>query len=216
MTLTDTEKKIYNIYLKNSRKGQPYQPRKNFDDLDPNTIAYLFRIGSFLKRYHHIDWNEYFESFNSLYPNEKYPPLNYFVSRSAIKNYALYQKQKEDRDPEKQFDEIKKSMKFIAHFCLQNKIYLEDYIYHKTGYMYSWLNHYREHRINPYSLMEIGNVLLILDKVPKDELYLFATNLQENIVAFKSRYIQSPKTQNYVKKITNVIKDFVKNQLTNK
>lgn len=214
MNLTDTEKKIYNIYLKNSRKGQPYQPRKNFDGLDPNTISYLFRISNFLKRYHHIDWNEYFESFNFLHPNEKYPSLNYFFSRNAIKTYALYQKQKEDRDPEKQFDDIKKSVKFIAMFCLQNKIYLEDYIYHKTGYMYSWLNHYREHRVNPYSLMEIGNILSVLDKIPKDELYLFATNLQENIVAFKNRYIQSPKTQEYVKKLTATIKNFVKKELT--
>jgi hypothetical protein len=54
-------------------------------------------------------------------------------------------------------------------FCLENKILLEDYIYHKTGYMYSWLNHYREHRINPYSLIELGDFIKVLDKIPKDE-----------------------------------------------
>jgi hypothetical protein len=214
MNLSDTEKKIYNFYLKNSRKGQPYQPRKDFDKMDANTSSYLIRIGQFLKRYNHINWNEYFEAFNVLHPNESYPSLNYFVSRNAIKNYALYQKQKEDRNPEKQFEDIKKSINFIGVFCLQNKIQLEDYLYHKTGYMYSWLNHYREHRINPYSIMELGNYLSILDRIPKDELYLFATNLHENLVAFKKRYIESPQTQSYVKKLTSAVKNFVKKELT--
>ena len=214
MTLNDSQKQIYNFYIKHLRKGQPYQPRKNFSDVDPNTVAFLHKIETFLKRYNHINWNDYFLAFNELHPSEKYPSLNYFTTRSALKTYALFQKQKENRDPEKQLDEIKNSLRFIGMFCLENKIFIEDYIYHKTGYMYSWLNHYREHRINPYSLMELGDFIKVLDKLPKDEIYLFANNLCENLVAFKTRYQQSIKTQHLTKTATDKVKNFVKNSLT--
>lgn len=212
--LSDSQKQIYNLYLKHFRKGQPYKPRKDFSEIDPNTIMFLQKIEMFLKRYNHIDWNDYFLAFNFLHPDEKYPSLNYFTTRNALKTYSLYQKQKEERDPEKQVEDIKNSLRFIGLFCLENKIPLEKYIYHKTSYMYSWLNHYREHRINAYSLMELGDFISVLDKIPKDEIYLFANNLYENLVAFKTRYMQSAKTKELTKKATDTVKNFVKNSLT--
>lgn len=212
--ITDFEKRIYNCYLKNCRYNLPYQPRKNFDDLDKNTLAYLNKLSLFLKRYNHINLDDYFTAFRELHPDEKYPPLSFFVSRLALKHYSLYKKKQEDQNPEKQFDKIKEGFKFIGMFCLENKIPLEKYLYHKTGYMVSWLNHYREHRINPYCLMELGNVMGVLDSLQKDEVSLFAENLDSNLIAFKTRYNQSTKTKEYVKNLTETIKKFVKKELT--
>ena len=212
--ITDFERRIYNCYLKNFRLNLPYTPRKKFDDLDQNTLTYLNKISLFLRRYNHISVEEYFYAFRDLHPDEKYPPLSFFTSRLALKHYSVYKKKQEEQSPEKQFDKIKEGFKFIGMFCLENKISLEKYLYHKTGYMLSWLNHYREHRINPYCLMEMGNFLSVLDSLPKDEIALFAQNLDQNLIAYKTRYNQSPKTKEYVKKLTNTIKDFVKKQLT--
>ncbi len=212
--ITEFEKRIYNCYLKNFRNNLPYQPRKNFDGIDPNILAYLNKISLFLKRYNHISLDDYFVAFKDLHPEEKYPPLSFFTSRLALKHYSLYKKKQEDQSPEKQFDKIKEGFKFIGMFCLENKIPLEKYIYHKTGYMVSWLNHYREHRINPYCLMELGNFLGVLDSLQKDEVSLFAENLDSNLIAFKTRYNQSTKTKEYLKKLTESIKNFLKKELT--
>ena len=212
--LTDFQKQIYNFYLKNFRKGQPYKPRQDFSDLDPNIEVALMKISNFLSRYSHIDCREYFEAFNVLHPDEKYPNLNYFYSRGALKTYSIFKKQQEDRNPEKQLNEIKDSIRFVGMYCINNKISLDNYLFHKIGYTYSWLNHYREHRINPYCLFELGDVFGVLNNVPKDELYLFASNLYDNLVAFKDRYEKSKKTKDYVKKITNTVKFFVEKELT--
>jgi len=209
INLTDFEKQIYNCYLKNFRQGEPYRPRKDFSNVNPNVAASLQKISNFLTRYNHIKLEEYFEAPNFLHKDEKYPSLNSFTSRAALKNYALYQKQKEDRNPENQFDEIKNGFRFIALFCVGSKISLANYLTHKNGYMYSWLNHYREHKINPYCLFELGNVVYALDQIPKDELSLFAQNLYDNIVAYHNRYNNSPKTKQYCKEIVKRISTFV-------
>lgn len=207
--ITDFEKRIYNCYLKNSRMGEPYTPRKNFSDLDPNLLVCLKKISYFLSKYNHIKMEEFFEAPVYLFKNEKYPTLSFFTGRKALKNYALYQKQKEDRNPETQFQEIKDGYRFISLFCIGSGISLSQYLTHKSGYMLSWLNHYREHKINPYCLFEIGNPISILDHVPEDELTLYAQNLYENIVAYHNRYVNSSKTKIYCKEIVKRITDFI-------
>jgi hypothetical protein len=212
--ITELHKKIYNCYLKNLRKGQPYKERRNFSDLNPNIAAALSKIGNFLTRYPHINCEEYFEAFNVLHPDDKFPPITFFYSRAAIKNYSLYKKHLENRNPENQFQEIKDSMRFIGMYCLKNNIPLIGYLYHKNGYTYSWLNHYREHKINPYCLFELGDVFSVLNGVPKDELYLFSSSLQQNLVAFRDRYDKSKKTKDFTKEVTKKVKEFVEKQLT--
>ena len=212
--VSEFEKRIYNCYLKNLRKGEPFQYRKDFSDLNPNLISYLKKISYFLTNYNHINVDEYFEAFNVLHRDEKYPPLNYFFTRSALKTYAIYKKQQENTNPENQFESIKNGMRFIGMFCLNNNIDVSDYLSHKTGYMYSWLNHYREHRINPYCLFELGNIFNILNSIPKDELYLFGEDIHQNLVAFRDRYDKSKKTKDFVKEASLKIRNFVEKQLT--
>lgn len=213
VNITDKEKNIYNCYLKFSRKGQPYTPRKNFNDIDPNIVMNLRKISIFLSKYPHIKLEDYFKAPEYLHPDEDYPTLSFFTTLAATKNYTIFKKKMEDEDPEKQFDEIKESFRFIGMFCLENKIPLEKYLTHKTGYMVSWLNHYREHRINPYSLMEIDGIFHSLSSIPKDEIELFAKNLNDKIVAYKTRYMASKKTKALVSEATIKIKNFIKNNL---
>jgi hypothetical protein len=213
LKLTDNEKNIYNCYLKHSRQGQPYKFRKDFSELDQNTVVSLKKISNLLSKYRHITYEDYFKAPNEIHPGEKYPSISFFASLAATKTYTIYKRQQEDIDPEKQIDHIKESFRFIGMFCLENKITLEKYSTHRTGYILSWLNHYREHRINPYSLMEINGIFSSLMALENDEVELFAKNLNEKLVAYKSRYNNSKITKALVTEATNKIKNFIKNNL---
>ena len=211
---TNFQKQIYNCYLKNYRKGQPYKARQDFSDINPNIAAAISKISNFLTKFNHINCEDYFRAFNVLHPDEKYPSINFFYSRAALKNYAIFKKQQEDQNPENQHQEIKKGIQFIGMFCISNNIPLEKYLNFKAGYSYCWLNHYREHRINPYCLFELGDVFGILNNIPKDELYLFANNLNDNLIAYRNRYSNSKKTQDFVKQLVKTVKLFVEKELT--
>jgi hypothetical protein len=213
LNVTEQEKTIYNCYLKYSRLGNPYNPRKDFSKMDQNTIVLLKKISNFLSKFHHIRIDDYFKAPTFLHPNEEYPQLSFFTGLGATKNYSIFKKQQEDENPENQFDAIKESFRFIGLFCLENKIPVERYATHKTGYMVSWLNHYREHRINPYSLMEINDIFDVLNSLPQDEVEIFAKNLNDKLVAYKTRYISSPKTKVLVREATDKIKLFVRKNL---
>jgi hypothetical protein len=212
--VSEIQKRIYNCYLKNLRYGQPYRPRQDFSDIDPNTMLCLVKLSSFFQNYPHINIEEYFEAPNVLFKGDKYPPLKSFIGRSAIRNYSLYQRQKQDRNPETQFDEIRDSFKFIGLFCIANKIHVGQYLRHKTGYMYSWLDHYRQNRVNPYALFGIDNLIQIMNDIPRDERDLFANNLEENLISFYNRYEKSPKTKAFCKELLKKIDSFVSKELT--
>jgi len=216
LEITESEKLIYNTYLRCSRFGQPVTFRKDFSDMDQNTIVNLKKISNFLTRYPHIKVMDYFYAPIGLHADDEYPKLSFFTTLAAMKNYTLFKKKQEEEDPEKQFELIKEGFKFIGMFCLENKITLEQYAKHKTGYMLSWLNHYREHRISPYCLMEINGIFSVLHELENDELELFAKNLNEKIVAFKTRYANSNKTKELVKEATIKISSFVKKNLQTK
>jgi len=208
--LSDFQKTIYNTFLKNSRYDLPYKLRKDFSDLDPKLKYLLQKLENFFQKYSHIKIEEYFEAPRVLHPDEKYPHLDFFSTRAAIKTYSIYKKQKEDQNPETQFEDIKESLRFIAMFCFKEKIPLKEYLNHRNGYLYSWVNHYREHKINPYSIMELGNFNNVFTLLSEDERDLFSNTMLNKFETFKTRYHSSPKTKQYVKAITQKIETFLK------
>ena len=125
----------------------------------------------------------------------------------------LYKKKQEDQNPEQQTESIKNSLIFIGSFCIQKNITLSEYLLHKTGCISSWLEHYRQRKINPYSLMEIGDIISNIDNHQDDELALFSENLKEKIYSYKIRYKQSKKTIDLVKTGTDKINLFIKKRL---
>jgi hypothetical protein len=194
----------------------PYQPRKSFEDLSLEILTNVRKISLFLKKYPHIKCDDFFRAPIEIHSDEKYPSLKFFTSFAAIKNYTLFKKKQDDEDPEKQFERIKESFRYIGMFCLENKISLKKYSTHKTGYILSWLDHYREHKINPYSLMEMPGIFDILNTLPSDEVEIFAKDLKEKLVAYKTRYIGSNSTKKLVKEATKKIENFlIKNLQTN-
>jgi hypothetical protein len=213
--ISEFQKKIYNIYLKYSRQGMPVKFRKNFDNISEHTLLNLKKLSAFFNKHNHLNLEDFFEAPILVYPDQPYPKIDYFLSRSAIRSYSIFKREKENQNPEKQFESIKESFLFIMKFCLNNSIQVEHYLNHRTGVSASWLNHYRERKINPYSLMELGDLIKSIDEHPKDVVDLFTENLHDRIISFKMRYRQSNKTIEYVKKGTEKIKTFIKKELNN-
>jgi len=146
-----------------------------------------------------------------LHPDEKYPPLKFFISRAAIKTYNLYHKQREDLSPENQADWIKEGLQFIATFCITNKIPLENYLSVKKDSMPVWTEHYRQHFISPYSLMELGDINI--SALEEDERELWIPGLSQNFSSFKYRYHNSPQIKNLVKTGTSKLKTLINSHL---
>lgn len=212
--MTDLEKQIYNSYLATTRSQQdkPFKLRKDFNNF--KDIALVQRLSSFFKRYPHIKPEAFFKAPYEIYPDTTHLDLSYFLTRAAIKSYSLYQQKIKDVSPDLQIEDIRKSLQYIGSFCLKNKIFLEDYLNHKTGCIYSWMMHYREHYINIYSLFELGDIVSFLNKITNEEKRIFVDDLQKTIGTFKVRYHNSKTTKLLVKEGTNKIKNFLKENLT--
>ncbi len=210
--LTPTEQNLYNTYLKHSRKGQAWTPRKNFEDLSATIVSPLKKLSLFLSKYPQINWEEYFAAPNVLHPEDRYPTLDTFASRVGIRNYQLYKKHQENQSPESHLDEIKKGLKFIGMFCIKNKIPVEKYLQHKNGLMPSWTMHYREHNISPYCLFELGANDFY--NLTEEEQAYWAPDLINTLDILKTRYHQSSKIKGLVQEITHKIKNFVSSELS--
>ena len=211
-SLTEKEKDIYNFYLKYSRHGMPYTPRKDFTEINSSVIVYLKKLNIFFNKFPHIYPKDFFESPIILHPNEKYPTLDFFITRAAIKTYSLAIKKKQSESPENQLESIRESIHFIAMFCVKNNLTIEDYINHKSRNMPTWMEHYREHRVNPYVLIELST----FDKfksLQEDEKKIWAGDFFDNLDAFKIRYHNSQKTKTFVREAFTKVKNFLKKDL---
>jgi hypothetical protein len=210
--LTQNEKNIYNSFLKHFRNGLPYQNRKDFSDLTPTNVMCLKKLSYFFNKFPHINQDDFFGAPRFLHPDEKCPPLNFFITRPAIKTYSLALKKKEEDSPDKQIDKIKESFRYIGMFCLKNKIQLENYLNHKTKNMPTWMQHYREHHISPYILFEFENFEKFRN-VNEEEKIMWTGNLFDNIDSYKVRYHNSQKAKQFTKEAYKKIKDFLKKEL---
>lgn len=211
--MTEQEKNIYNTYIATTRSKQnkPFKIRKDFAKFEEQKCyPYVKRLVSFFRKYPHIKPQDFFAAPYEIYPDTTHVGIDYYMTRAAIRVYSLYQKKIQDASPEAQIESIRSSLQYIGSYCLRNKIQLHEYLEHKTGCIYTWMVHYREHHINIYSLFEMGDILNQLNKISKDERELLLDNLQQTIVKFKVRYYNSEIIKNFVREGTDRLKKFLK------
>ena len=211
--MTDQEKHIYNTYLATtrSRQNKPFKTRKDFEDLKDKHL--VVRLTNFFKRYPHINPQEFFAAPYEIQPDTAHLEISYFLTRAAIKSYSLYQQKLKDVSPDLQIEDIRKSLQYIGSFCLKNRILLEEYLTHKTGCIYTWMMHYREHYTNIYSLFEVGDIVSFLNKVSNEEKKILVDDLQKTIGVFKIRYHNSSSARTFVRDGTDKIRKFLKESL---
>ena len=149
--LTDLEKLLYNKHLATSRvcANKPFKIKKNFSDIvNTDKHKHLKRLAILFTKHPDIDFNTFFEAPYKLYSDVSYFGLDYFASMRAVKAYTTYKKMLFLQDPDNQVSSVESSLRFIAKYCIEKRIYLHQYPYQKTADLYVWMKHYKENKIN--------------------------------------------------------------------
>lgn len=214
-SLSQTEKNIYNLFLKVSRtvKNQPFKYRENFDKFEDEDAFQLKKIANFFSRFPHVNMHNYFKAPYVIHPDEDYFPLSYFAGMAAIKTYNVFMKQLQQKDPDspEQLEFILTSLKLIARVCHDHKIKLADYPTLKTNNSssYEWMKQINKHEISIYALMEFESIFEIIKEVPEDEIKFLLGDIGTYFHSFKQNYLKSKDAQylvkNGIKKIDKIM-----------
>lgn len=210
--ITEFDKLIYNTFLRvsRSRNKKPFKLRKDFEKLNNETFVAIKKVSNFLKRFPHIKVEDFFNAPYNVYPDEEYFPLEYYYSLKATKAYTLFNKRKENLDPdsEEQLTGIKESLLFIKNFCIQKNISPANYINHKTNNEYSFVLHLKEHKVNIYTLLGYSNFEKNIKQREAEIIkFIVGEELYNNIPVFRTKLYNSQKASKLVelgiKKILN-------------
>jgi hypothetical protein len=161
--LSDFEKFIYNKHLSSFKKHQnkPYNIRKNFDDVGDTTTFYVKKLSLFFNKFKNINVEDFFNAPYSLYKDEKFFDLKFFISPKAIKTYNLYKKSSEVADPDSSevLQKTLESIKFLKVYCRDNNLTPNNYISSlKQGKTIpDYIAHLQNHSINFYTCFGLNN-----------------------------------------------------------
>lgn len=215
--LTELEKLLYNKHLITSRtqKNKPFKLKKDFEDIiDTDKHKYLKRISILFNKHPEIDPDTFFKAPYVLYPDVEYFGLDYFSSMRAVKSYTMYRKIVFLQSPDEQLNQVKESLNFIAKFCIQEQIYFHQYPYHRTSDIFTWMKHYKENKINIYSMFEFSNICSSVKELAEDVQRFFVSDFLDQFQKLYFNYMNSSKVKPYVKKAFPLLSNFVEKQLT--
>jgi hypothetical protein len=133
----------------------------------------------------------------------------------AVKAYTTYKKTLFLQDPDLQLDQVKESLRFIAKFCIENNLHVHQYPYHRNTDLYTWMIHYKQNKINIYSIMEFSGVLSAVQTLAEDLQKFFVSDFVEQFKTLYMYYNSSQELKPYMKKALITISNFVGSQLTN-
>jgi len=216
-SLTELEKQIYNKHLavSRSKRNKPFKLKTNFLDIE-NTAKHKFltRISTLVHKHPEINLDIFFSAPYDLYRDVQYFDLEYFASMRAVKSYTTYKQQLLLKDPDLQLDSIKDSLKFICHFCIENNIKFYQYHLHKTADLFTWMKHYKENKINIYSVMEFKDIYSSAKQLTEEVQKFFLSTFLENFQTFYFKYNNSNIIKPYIQKAFPILSNFVQTQLT--
>jgi hypothetical protein len=215
--LTRLEQHIYNTHLAVSRsqKNKPFRLKKDFEDIvDTDKHKFLKRISTLFKKHPEIDPDVFFKAPYKLYPDVEYVGLDYFSTMRAIKSYTLYKKMSFLQDPDSQLDSVKQSLRFIANYCIERKIYFHQYPYQRDSDLFVWMVHYKQNKINIYSIMEFSDVFSSAKSLAEDLQKMFVSDFIEKFQSLYTNYQNSQQLKPYIQKAIPILSNFVEKQLT--
>jgi len=220
--MNDFEKRCYNNYLLALRSGsnKPFRARKNFEgfELTPE-YGKLKKICNFFYKFPNVIPSWYFKAPYEVYPDQKYFSLDFYATQKAIKTYTTYMKLQRNKDPDNSdiINFIKESLKFIAHYCIDNNIPLKKYITHKEGATYAWMQHLKEYKICIYPILEYPSIYGLVQQLPEDEKQLFLGEMADNLLVYRQRLAKTKHakiiTKEGMDRIERVVKKYLKKSL---
>jgi hypothetical protein len=183
--VSEQEKQIYNSYLLSTRsaKGQPTKFRKDFSKIKDEDFVTLKKLSAFLRKHNHINYKDWFNAPFAVYSKDEYFDLKFFTTRKALKCYSIYMKEREVSNPDsgENIEVLKDGFRYIAKFCIQNDITIDEYRTHYTNNMPTCLLHLQEHRLNFYILhaLDVEHTIKAIEKdvlefIVKDFYTIFA------------------------------------------
>jgi hypothetical protein len=156
MSLSEFEKRLYNSYNIAYRKAnnKPFKVRKDFTAIDATTTLVLRKLSSLFERNSSINIDEFFIAPYKVYGTVDYTPIDFFLTRKALKCYTTYVKsrEKEDPDSDEVIERCKNACAFIYKYCRINNITLDQYKSMIVGTMPIIIQHLKDHSVNFYVL----------------------------------------------------------------
>ena len=215
--ITETEKRLYNAHLAISRsiKNKPFKNKKDFSDIvKTDKIKFLKRISTLFNKHPEIDPSLFFSAPYRLYPDVEYFGLDYFSTMRAIKAYTNYKKTIFLQNPDSQLESVKESLQFIANYCIQNNIYFHQYPYQRKSDLYVWMTHYKQNKINIYSVMEFSDIFSSAKSLAEDLQKMFVSDFVDKFQTLYLNYQNSQKLKPYIQKAIPLLSNFVQRELT--
>jgi len=211
---------IYNAWLGTAKRAQnaPWRPRKDFSTFESTPEGVICkRLELFFKKLPQISPYDFFQAPYIIYKDETYFPLNFYTTQKAIAVYnnLLKQRKEESPDTEDQINDIKKTLKYIGTYCVNNKITLEQYCQSNSGYVSTPFVDYANGLINIYVLIKLPffetnlNLFTLQDK----EIYL--KGAVNNIAKYKMRLNASVKAKDIIDKGIQLITKITKTNKIN-
>jgi hypothetical protein len=194
---------IYNTYLAISRglKNKPWTSRKNFSKFDTTPDGVVCkRLELFFKKFPQIQPREFFTAPYIIYKDEELFPLSFYTTQKAISVWNTMQKQKAEElpDTENQIEDIKRSLKYIAITCINERITLSQYCNHKKGYTHKLFIDFKNKLINIYVLIKLPFFENNLNSLNLQDKELYLTDLNNNISKYKMRLNASTRAKNII------------------
>lgn len=216
MNITKQEQFIYNTYLRITRTKQnkPYKLRKDFTLFEESKhYIYVRRLGSFFKKFPHIQIDNFFNAPYELYPEEDTAyDLKFYTSPRGIKVYSLYMDSLDQLDPDTDYHirYVKDSLMTIFKFCRDNSISIQDYIKHTIGDVPVFVIHLQCREVGIYTLLGFGDFESELSKVPDSRLnFTLGKNFTSLLENYRSRYYTSKQCKEITKQGIKKIKQLL-------
>lgn len=210
--IPDIYKTIYNLYLKAYRKNnnQPFRSKKKFDDIaGTDKELQLLKLSAIFQKYPHLMRDEFFDAPYKLYgDSKKYYGLDFYSSHKGLTACVKYFNFMAESTPNEQLDYLRESMKFVAAFCIENNIPLQQYVNHKTVVRNTCLKHLKEHKVSWYCIFVIPGLYEFLHKLPDDEFALyFGSELDLNTIL--NNYNGAKTAKEFLEKITKKLQKYI-------
>ena len=209
MEIGDTEKKIYNLYLKalGEKQNRPYTPKKDFSNLTDGVIVTLKKLALFFNNYKDVNPSLFFRA-GFKHEGKNFLELSFFTSLKASRLYSKYVREKyvNSVDNEESVKDFKDGIIFIYDFMKDNEFTLTDYVNGRNESGVPWfVVHLKKQNISFYHIHALD---ISLDKFPADWRELLIEDFENVFFATKRNFENSL----VMKKIGSKLNTFLKRE----
>lgn len=209
MEIGDTEKKIYNLYLKalGEKQNRPYTPKKDFSNLTDGVIVTLKKLALFFENYKDVNPSLFFRA-GFKHEDRNFLELSFFTSLKASRLYSKYVREKyvNSVDNEESVKDFKDGIIFIYDFMKDNDFTLSDYVNGRNESGVPWfVIHLKKQNISFYHIHALD---INLDKFPADWRELLIEDFEDIFFSTKRNFENSL----VMKKIGSKLNSFLKRE----